>query len=362
MKITFVLPCPSWVPIGGFRVVYEYANRLTVRGHTITIVHPFFLPATQISQIKSIRVTGNYFRHLLKRRIQPPWYWFKIEHGIRMKMTPNLKEIWIPDADAIVATLWNTAECVAPLHQRKGHKIYFIQGLDTVFNQTNPIRIMDTWTLPFKKIVISRWLEQIVHNRGECCTYIPNGLNSNEFNIDVPIETRNPRTLCLINSEDIFKGTKDGLKALRIIKERIPEISILMFGVAPKPETTLSAVTYYQNPTSSQMRSIYNKAAIFIGTSWCEGFGLPPCEAAACGAALCVADNGGHREFAVHEKTALVHPPKRPDILAENILSLLLDNEKRIRIARCGNSYIKKFSWDRSVEKFEQTIKRWITQ
>jgi glycosyltransferase involved in cell wall biosynthesis len=119
---------------------------------------------------------------------------------------------------------------------------------------------------------------------------------------------------------------------------------------------------YYKNPQTDQIRDIFNKSAIFVGTSWCEGFGLPPCEAAACGAALCVADNGGHREIAVHEKTALMHPPRHPEVLAANILKLLDDNEKRIKIAHAGNSSAKRFSWERSAEEFERTILQMIAQ
>ncbi|MBN1128071.1 MAG: glycosyltransferase family 4 protein [Chitinispirillaceae bacterium] len=279
-----------------------------------------------------------------------------------MKLTPDLKQVWIPDADAIVATLWNTAEHIAPYHKRKGQKFYFVQGLDTIFNQTSPSRAMNTWKLPYHKIVISRWLEQIARNRGEKCTYIPNGLNFNEFYIDVPIEKRDAKTLCLINSADTFKGTGDGLLALKIIKEKVPNITIIMFGVGPQPAMPLQPVTYYHNPPTGQIKDIFNRSAIFVGTSWCEGFGLPPCEAAACGAALCVADNGGHREFAVHEKTALMHPPRHPEVLAANILRLLDDKEKRINLARAGNSCVKKFSWERSAVKFEHTLMQGISK
>lgn len=362
MKITFVLPCLSRIPNGGFKVVYEYANRLTMRGHSLTIIHPFYLQWKNLSWKKTLWITANYYRHLLKRHIKPPWYWFTIDPRVRMIITPNLEKGWIPDADAIVATLWNTAECIALLNPEKGRKFYFIQGLDTIFNQTTPARAMNTWKLPFKKIVISRWLEQIAKNRGEHCTYIPDGLNFNEFTVEVPIEKRKAHTVCLIYSQDTLKGTIDGLRALKIVQEKVPELSIAMFGVGPEPETTLASITYYQNPRTNQMKDIFNNSAIFIGTSWCEGFGLPPCEAAACGAALCVSDNGGHREFAIHDKTALVHPPRRPDVLAANILSLLNDNSKRIRIARDGNSYVKRFSWDRSVHEFERVIEQGINQ
>jgi hypothetical protein len=40
MKLTFLMPCYPWIPMGGFRVVYEYANQLALAGHEVTVVHP----------------------------------------------------------------------------------------------------------------------------------------------------------------------------------------------------------------------------------------------------------------------------------------------------------------------------------
>src|SRR5262245_50724866 len=40
VKITFVLPMYLNSPSGGFKVVYEYANRLQERGHKVSVVHP----------------------------------------------------------------------------------------------------------------------------------------------------------------------------------------------------------------------------------------------------------------------------------------------------------------------------------
>src|SRR4051812_45620810 len=40
VRIGFVLPGISRVPVGGYKVVYEYANRLARLGHAITLFHP----------------------------------------------------------------------------------------------------------------------------------------------------------------------------------------------------------------------------------------------------------------------------------------------------------------------------------
>ena len=38
MSITLVLPGYSKVPVGGFKMVFEYANRFVARGHAVSIV------------------------------------------------------------------------------------------------------------------------------------------------------------------------------------------------------------------------------------------------------------------------------------------------------------------------------------
>ena len=75
-----------------------------------------------------------------------------------------------------------------------------------------------------------------------------------------------------------------------------------------------------------------------------------------CGAAVAATDNGGHREFAFHEKTALLSPPKDPRSLATNIIRLIRDEELRIRLAKQGNANIQQFTWDRAADAFEKAI------
>ena len=40
MRINFLLPFFPKHPVGGFKVHYEYASRLSARGHEVTVVHP----------------------------------------------------------------------------------------------------------------------------------------------------------------------------------------------------------------------------------------------------------------------------------------------------------------------------------
>src|SRR3546814_16260425 len=61
MRISFVLPCSGRYPIGGFRIVYEYANRLADRGHQVSIVHFAAFPALMPPK-RLIRAAGQWVR------------------------------------------------------------------------------------------------------------------------------------------------------------------------------------------------------------------------------------------------------------------------------------------------------------
>ena len=41
-SINFLLPSGSLRPIGGFKVVFEYANRLIADGYNVNIVYPAY--------------------------------------------------------------------------------------------------------------------------------------------------------------------------------------------------------------------------------------------------------------------------------------------------------------------------------
>ena len=114
---------------------------------------------------------------------------------------------------------------------------------------------------------------------------------------------------------------------------------------------------YVRKPSQIELRRLYNEAAVFVGPSWSEGWPLPPAEAAQCGAALCLTDIGGHREYAVQEETALLSPAKDPEALSRNILRLIMDSNLRTRVAKAGNEYIRRFTWDRAVTAMENCLK-----
>ncbi len=158
MRITFLLPGPGRDPVGGFKIAYEYANRLTARGHAVTVVHAS-RAEKGLSLPTALRRAGVYALRRMAGAYGPS-PWFALDPGVRSVWAPSLSPSHVPDGDAVVATAWQTAEWAAAYPESKGKKFYLIQSI----RRPGPApedRVMATWKLPMTKVVISRSLEQV---------------------------------------------------------------------------------------------------------------------------------------------------------------------------------------------------------
>lgn len=81
-----------------------------------------------------------------------------------------------------------------------------------------------------------------------------------------------------------------------------------------------------------------------------ESFGVVILEGSATGIPVITSDVGGVREVCVADDTALLIPPGNEQAIAEAIVNLAGDPEKRARLGETGRSFVEEhFEWDRSV-------------
>jgi glycosyltransferase involved in cell wall biosynthesis len=352
LKITFVLPGSGAMPVGGFKVVYEYANRLSRRGHQITVIHPSLLQKGTAPR----ELIRSMFRYVYRKTFggYKPQRWFEIDSAVRMLWVPSPAARYIPDGDAVIATAWQTADWVADYPESKGSRGYIIQQVETWHGMQD--RVLATWKLPLRKFVISHWLMDVAESLGLEADYLPNGLDFQRFSLTNPPEQRIAFTVMMLYHSAEDKGSADGLKALTIAHEQIPELRVTLFGTPRKPVNLPTWIQYHRCPDQRILCELYNSNAVFVAPSWTEGWALPPGEALMCGAALAATDIGGHRGYAIHEETALLSPPQDPSHLADNILRLIRDNPLRITLAMTGYNYIQQFTWQRSVKHLETAL------
>ena len=103
-----------------------------------------------------------------------------------------------------------------------------------------------------------------------------------------------------------------------------------------------------------RLRTLYQRARIFVYPSRYEGFGIPPLEAMACGAPVIATRTGAIPEYA--EGAALLIDAGDRDALGEAMLRLLRDEPLRRDLAARGIERAKKYRWDRSAELMTELL------
>lgn len=354
-RVAFCLPSYSSHAIGGYRIVYEYANRLAAAGHSVAVLH--VVPSMGFTGADRWVRREAWGRRLDAWRHRADIGWMTIDPRVEMIRVRDLTTKHLGGYDAIVATAWQTGGPVAAATAKHGSRgFYLVQHHETWGGDAADVEA--TWRLPLHKIVISRWLVDLVakHDDPSRVSYVPNGLDLDSFRIEQEIVDRDPFHVGMLSHPEWWKGTTYGLQALDLVRQREPRARFTLFGNGPRPDVLEAADGYERALSGAALRAYYNNLAVFMHPSLAEGWPLPPAEAMACGAALVAADNPGVLDYAAAGETAAVVPREDPEALAEAVLALLRDPERRIALARSGHAAMQAYTWDRALVSFREAL------
>src|ERR1700730_11700838 len=355
MKINFLLPCYAWGPSGGFKVVYEYANRLVSRGHEVNVIHPRrlkFPPPEKLTPRKCMRIARLWFKEICS---EPVIHWHRVDPRVRLLYVPSSAGSYIPDVDILFATACHTVRSVMEYPIRKGEKCYLIQHYETFQGPQNLVD--ETWRAPLRKVVVSKWLADLGRGLGAGeVAHIPVGIDHEVYRLTNPI-TQRPRQIAMMFSHVPFKRSADGIKALEIAKRHFPDLQVILFGVSRGRPFVPEWMTYVNDPPQQHLvENILNTSSIVLSPSLAEGFGLPPAEGAARGCGMVATDSGGVRDFIVHGETGLLSTPQDPEALARNLCLLLREDDRRMRLAEAGRRFVERFNWEHSADLLESFL------
>ena len=343
MKICIILLGANRNPVGGYKIVYEYANRLSKEGHNINIL---FLNDTQFKRYhipESLRKILVNIYTLIEPR------WFKLDKKIK-KISNQQKgyEKLVEGADICIATAVQTVDTVQNLFL-SSKKLYLIQDYEN-WDISNE-RLEDTYSLGMQNIVISSWLKNIVDKKSkEPSVLIRNPIDIEVYKVYSTIEKRNKYKIGVLYHKSPQKGFKFAYEAILILKKRFPQLEVLMFGTPPKPLHLPKWIKYFKNASQKKTVAIYNSISLFLCASINEGYGLTGAESMACGAALVSTDYESVHEYAENGKNALLSPIRDADALANSATKLIENDALRIAIAYNGVKSISKHSWDNAMQ------------
>ncbi|CAG7855867.1 hypothetical protein MCAMS1_00154 [biofilm metagenome] len=353
MNITFIMPNPGMS--GGDRVCAIYAKQLADKGH---IVHVF-------APKKSSITLKQQFKRLIKGL---GWLSHKVEtlnHFILMGVKVSYLEReeiinshGLPNADVVIATWWETAEWVNNFPSTKGIKIYFIQHLET-HDYLPKERVENTYKMRFYFITIAHWLIDILQNKFKAkhISLVPNSVSHDTF-FAAPRTKQSIPTIGFLYSDAKFKGIDTALKVIGQIKDKIPQLRVLCFGISePKGAFFPAFIELYINPEQDSIRNIYAQCDAWLCCSQSEGFGLTILEAMACRTPAVSTKCGGPEDFVLDGKNGFLCEVNDVNSLTNAALQLLQSSEEQwLAFSNAALATATRTNWQDSTNLFEQAL------
>jgi glycosyltransferase involved in cell wall biosynthesis len=352
VRITFVLPTVSLS--GGIRVCAIHARAMAERGHRVVLVSP--PPA--VAYRERIR---HFLRTLswqeVPARLPSHLDGLGLDHRVLDKWRP-VTDADVPDADVVVATWWETAEWVNALAPAKGAKAYFIQHHE-VFPNLPVARVRATYHLPLHKIVIARWLQEVMTREygDDQADLVPNAVDHGQF--FAPPRGKQPcPTVGFLHHWAHFKGVDVALAALARLHYRHADLRVVSFGEAPIGMLDLGCwIEFAHSPPQDRLRHLYARCDAWITASRSEGFNLPAMEAMACRTPLVATRTGWPAEAIETRKNGILVDIDDAEGLAEGIEWILGLSDARWReLSRAAYDTVAHCSWERSADLFEAAL------
>jgi glycosyltransferase involved in cell wall biosynthesis len=356
MKITFVLPCLDMS--GGNRVVATYASMLKEAGHQVTVLVAGPRPVAMRTRLK---------RMLLGRAALDSSPSAQRSHfdGLQVELrhldSYGLRAAQVPDADAIIATWWETAEWVAAMPAAKGAKVYLVQHHEIFAGQPEQ-RVRATYRLPLHKIVVAPWLAEVMQREyGDSTVDVVLNATDTQVFWAPSREKQTQPTLGFMVSSTAFKDTPTAVAATALVAQRWPALRVLCFGREQPAglEFLGPRCVFSFDPSQEQIRQNYAACDVWMMSSSSEGFGLPALEAMACRTPL-VSTRTGWPETAVLDGiNGWLAPVGDAAALAagiERVLRLAPADWQRMSEAAARTA--AELSWDRSLAQFVDALQR----
>jgi len=359
MKITFVVPTLNLS--GGLRVVSIYAERLSQKGHEVTVVYPK----------KALPSFKQRVKHFLK------WKGYQYESHfdssyfdnaeyelLTISNTERILSDDVPDADLVVATWWKTAEWVNDFSSNKGKKVFFIHGYEAYTGQ--PIeRVKCTYLLPFYKITIATWLVKLMEKEYNSVRpyLVPNSVNHDLFYACTRKKQDIP-TLGFLFSETECKGVVDALQVIEKLKEKIPNLRVISFGANPQDRIKLpDFIELSINPEQEKIRLLYQQCDLWLCCSFVEGFGLTILEAMACRTPSVSTKSGGPEDIISNNVNGYLCDVNDVLGLTEAAYRVLsFSDEDWLAFSEEAYTFASSYSWDDAAKLFESSLQSIILE
>jgi len=161
------------------------------------------------------------------------------------------------------------------------------------------------------------------------------------------------------------------IKAIPLILNKVPEARFIIAGKGPQEKylkdlaeslEALGAIKFVGFIPNPQLPQYLNSADVYVSTSLSDsGLAASTAEAMACELPVVITDSGDNKEWVKDDENGFVVPVKSPKILAEKIVCLLKDENKRKSFGKISRKIIEeKNNYYLEMAKVEEIYKQLI--
>ena len=246
-----------------------------------------------------------------------------------------------------------TVHDVIPILFKKFHK-----------KQYHFYKVILKYVLQFVKMVItpSNYTKKMVHEYYELednkVQSIPLAVDSELLQLNDWKEDKKPYIL-YVGRINEMKNVIQVIRSFSVINKSM-DLSLIVVGddktkfdkliSESKCEiVTKSKIKFIQNATNEEKYRLMRNASIFLYPTLFEGFGFTPLEAMSCGCPVIVSNNSSLPEVC-GDAACYVQPENEYDI-AEAVMNVLINSEKRANLIQKGFERVQLYSWSRTASE-----------
>lgn len=228
-------------------------------------------------------------------------------------------------------------------------------GLAEEFFRRSYARVAPVLRMADAVVVPSGFLEEVFRRRGVGARVVPNIIDLGRFDPgDGAAPPGPPHLLVARNLEPIYDNAT-ALRALGIVRERVPEARMTIAGTGPEEARLRAladelglrdAVDFAGHVDNARMPSLYRSASVAINPSRADNMPISVLESLAAGVPVVSTDVGGVPFLVEHGRTALLVPPGDARRMAQAVLRILTEAGLGARLVRAGREAVGEYAWE----------------
>lgn len=327
-KRPVIIVCETGSQAGGVKVLAELANRLALRGWTVSIW-----------SVNPKETLTSWFN------LSPAVKWVSFFKTGTTTDYVQLADVLRKQRGIKIATFWRTAYAVADCSE-PGEGYYLVQDIESSYvSQTMMVNmVMETYRMPLTKITTSRWVQSQMPE----VQYIGIGLE-NHWRPNPKV--KRTKTVLACARIQALKGWDFLCEVSRYLSTA--DIKLVTYGHNDK--LPMFAKTEHKKfPSDETLRRMYQECGVFISQSMHEGFNLTLLEAMACGASCVTTNSDGNMEYVVPGTNCLLE--NDPLDFSKAVVKLLTEPDLSKSLGEVAPKARDAYRWQDVLDRVEAIL------